>query len=107
MGGVVALGFLLLAVVVPLCGQAAAGSAQSAPLEVAQGDEPAARELEPRYEPAPLPEKSWYNDSYLFAATRAVDDSALQPWAKVALFTLSVPFDLVLLPLAAIGGMFG
>ena len=69
--------------------------------------EPPSRALEPRYQPVPPPKKSWYNDSYIFAATRGVADSTMIPAVKGPLFLLTVPLDLVLLPFAAIGGLFG
>jgi hypothetical protein len=74
-------------------------------LAQAQGTEP--RELEPRYQPVPPEEKSWYNGSYIFGLTRGVAGSTMVPAAKAPLFVLSVPLDLVLLPFAAIGGLFG
>ena len=77
----------------------------SVQLAQAGGTEP--RELEPRYQPAPVEEKSWYNDSYIFGLTRGVADSTMHPAAKVPLFVLTVPLDLVLLPIEAIGGLFG
>lgn len=96
--------------VLALAGAAAAEPSGPPPAAVvAQAEEPppANRELQPRYEPAPVPKKSWYNDSYLFGLTRGVADSTLVPGAKVPLFLLTVPTDLVLLPFAAIGGLFG
>ncbi len=74
-------------------------------LAQAHGTEP--RELEPRYQPVPPAEKSWYNDSYIFALTRGVADSTMVPAAKAPLYVLTVPIDLVLLPIAAFGGLFG
>ena len=75
---------------------------------VAQAPEPPPpRELQPRYEPAPIEQKSWYNDSYIFGMTRGVADSTMVPAVKAPLFLLTVPLDLVLLPFAAIGGLFG
>jgi hypothetical protein len=74
-------------------------------LAQAGGTEP--RELEPRYQPAPVEEKGWYNDSYIFALTRGVADSTMHPAAKAPLFVLTVPLDLVFLPITAIGGLFG
>jgi hypothetical protein len=71
----------------------------------AGGTEP--RDLEPRYRPTPPEETSWYNSSYIFAVTRSVADSTLVPAAKAPLYVLTVPVDLVLLPIAAIGGLFG
>ena len=84
---------------------------QPAALQLAQApepaDEPPPRELQPRYEPVPPPQKSWYNDSYIFAMTRGVSNSTMVPAAKAPLYLLTVPVDLVLLPFAAIGGLFG
>ncbi len=86
---------------------APAGEVQPNIIEVAQAPDGAARELEPRYEPVPPQEKSWYNSSYLFGATRGVAGSTMVPAAKVSLYLLTLPFDLVTLPIAAIGGLFG
>jgi hypothetical protein len=69
------------------------------------GTEP--RDLEPRYQPPPPEERSWYNSSYIFGMTRGVAGSTMVPAAKVPLFVLTVPLDLVFLPFAAIGGLFG
>jgi hypothetical protein len=74
---------------------------------VAQATEPSPRELQPRYEPVPPPEKSWYNSSYIFGMTRGVANSTLVPAVKAPLFVLTVPLDLVFLPFEAIGGCFG
>ena len=76
---------------------------------VAQAEGTEQPELRPRYEPVPPstePEPS-YNDAYLFGMTRAVANSTIHPGAKVPLFVLTVPFDIVFLPFAAIGGFFG
>ena len=75
-------------------------------IELAQADRQP-RELEPRYQPAPPPEKNWYNSSYIFAATRGVADSTMVPAAKVSLYLLTIPFDILVLPVAVIGGLFG
>ena len=75
-------------------------------IQVAQATEAPPRELQPRYEPVPPAPKSWYNDQYLFAATRGVANSTLIPALKAPLFILTVPVDLVCLPFAAIGGFF-
>ena len=71
----------------------------------AQGTEPG--ELRPRYQPVPPEEESWYNAGYIFALTGSVARSTLAPAAKAPLFVLTVPLDIVLLPFAAIGGLFG
>jgi hypothetical protein len=65
------------------------------------------RPLEPRYQPREPEEKSFYNGSYLFGMTRGVADSTIHPAGKVPLFLLTVPLDIVCLPFAAIGGLFG
>jgi hypothetical protein len=80
---------------------------QAEVIQLAQEDEAPPRELQPRYEPVPPAEKSWYNDSYIFAMTRGVSSSTMVPAAKAPLYLLTVPLDLVLLPFAAIGGLFG
>ena len=88
-----------------------AAEPRAAAIQLAQAAEPAdtpqPRELQPRYEPVPPQPKSWYNDSYLFAMTRGVSNSTMVPAAKAPLYLLTVPVDIVLLPFAAIGGLFG
>jgi len=64
-------------------------------------------ELEPRYQPREPEPEPWYNSDYLFGMTRGVTDSTMHPAAKLPLLVLTVPLDLVLLPFAAIGGLFG
>ncbi len=76
-------------------------------VQLAQDDGTRPRELEPRYTPAPVEEPSSYNSSYIFGMTRGVADSTIHPAGKVPLFVLTVPLDLVFLPFAAIGGLFG
>lgn len=76
-------------------------------IEVAQAEGTPARELEPRYTPVPPEEPGWYNASYIFGMTRSVAASTMIPAAKVPLFVLTVPLDIVFLPFAAIGGLFG
>ena len=78
-----------------------------APLILAGAPGTTGRELEPRYEPVPPQQQSNYNDAYIFALTRGVADSTLHPAAKAPLFLFTVPLDLVLLPVAAMGGLFG
>jgi len=93
----------------------AASAAQTMPtaerqpdvIQLAQDTAPPPRDLEPRYQPVPPPERSGYNDSYIFALTRGVANSTMVPAAKVLLYPLTVPLDLVLLPFEAIGGLFG
>jgi hypothetical protein len=64
--------------------------------------------LEPTHQPRePEPPPGWYNASYLFGMTRSVAASTMSPGVKVPLFVLTVPLDIVFLPFAAIGGLFG
>ena len=65
------------------------------------------RPLEPRYQPREPEKKSWYNGSYIFGITRSVASSPMSPAGKVPLFVLTVPLDIVCLPFAVIGGLFG
>jgi hypothetical protein len=65
------------------------------------------RPLEPRYQPREPEKESWYNGSYIFGMTRGVANSTIAPAGKVPLFVLTVPLDIVFLPFAAIGGLFG
>ena len=62
--------------------------------------------LEPSYPPAPPPEKEVYTTDYLFAITRAVSDSTLVPAAQVPLYFLTIPTDIVFLPIELIAGFF-
>lgn len=103
----VALGaaFILLQAATAPARSEAPAPPQSVELAQGRGTEP--RELEPRYRPAPPEEKSWYNASYIFGMTRSVARSTMVPAAKVPLFVLTIPLDVVFLPFAAIGGMFG
>jgi hypothetical protein len=82
-------------------------AAPPAVVQLAQAAEPQPRELKPRYEPVPPEPQSWYNASYIFGMTRGVANSTMVPAAKAPLFLLTVPLDIVLLPFAAIGGLFG
>lgn len=99
---------LLVALTAATAGQALpAAEHQTEVIQLAQETEPPPRELEPRYQPVPPQPKSWYNDSYIFAMTRGVSNSTLVPAAKAPLYLITLPVDLVLLPFAAIGGLFG
>lgn len=85
-----------------------AGGARADASELAQAQGTQPRPLEPRYQPEPPePPPSWYNASYIFGLTRGVAGSTMVPAAKAPLFLLTVPLDVVLLPFAAIGGLFG
>lgn len=57
--------------------------------------------------PVVLEPHEGYNPAYLFAMTRGVAYSTLAMPLKPLLFVLTVPLDIVLLPFAAIGGLFG
>lgn len=94
--------------------------APDAPLVLAQADEggeeagemesdeaPRGGKLEPRYKPREYGPEPWYNASYIFGITRTIANSTMVPAAKVPLFVLSIPLDIVFLPFAAIGGLFG
>ena len=85
---------LLLALVAPL------GAAAQDESESGSGT------LKPTYEPRPPPRKETYTTDYLFAITRAVSDSTLVPAAKVPLYLLTAPADLVFLPIELIAGFF-
>lgn len=85
----------------------AAGPRTDAPVVVAQAQGTTEGELSPRYHPAPVKEKSWYNSDYIFGLTRGVADSTIHPAGKAPLFLFTVPLDLALLPVTVIGGMFG
>jgi hypothetical protein len=52
-------------------------------------------------------DRSGYNTEYLFGFTRAVVDSTIASPLKPVLFLFTVPTDIALLPIAAIGGLFG
>jgi hypothetical protein len=75
--------------------------------EIAQAHGTEPRELDPRYKPVPPEEKGWYNSDYIFGLTRGVAASTIAPAGKAPLYVLTVPLDLVFLPFAAIGGLFG
>jgi hypothetical protein len=57
--------------------------------------------------PVELETHEGYNASYIFGMTRGVAWSTISPALKPLLFVLTVPLDIVLLPFAAIGGLFG
>lgn len=88
--------------------------APGAELAQYEGEAPPPRELQPRYEPVPPPpvarepEKppGSYNDEYIFGLTRSVAESTMHPAAKILIFPITVPLDLVLLPFEIIGGTF-
>ena len=80
---------------------------QPRPIVVAQAHGTEPRELDPRYKPVPPEEKGWYNDSYIFGLTRGLAASTIHPAGKAPLFLFTVPLDLVFLPFATIGGLFG
>jgi hypothetical protein len=75
-----------------------------APLAASAEEEPEPGGLEPTYQPRPPPEKEVYSTDYLFAITRSVADSTLVPAAKVPLYFLTIPCDIVFLPIELIAG---
>ena len=106
--GYVALFAAFLAITVPSgSGAMQASDSGTSTIVVAQAHGTEQRELEPRYQPVAPEQKSWYNSGYFFALTGSVAGSTMVTAAKVPLFVLTVPLDLVLLPFAAIGGLFG
>lgn len=120
--GALLAGFALVASPDAHAAEAAAGHEESLstrvagePIVVAQSGGTTGRELEPAYpappagEPGPYneSERQIYNSDYLFASTRALARSTIVPPAKAPLFLLSVPVDLVCLPIALIAGFFG
>jgi len=78
---------------------------QRAAIVVAQAE--GSGELTPRYQPVQEQPKGWYNPTYMFGVTSTVARSTMVPALKAPLFLLTVPLDIVLLPFAAIGGLFG
>lgn len=110
LGAGVALGLLLLTGAAGCVSEAARSSGSEATASQPAPQEPAPEEhgkLEPRYQPREPQPKPWYNDSYLFGMTRGVTGSTMHPAAKAPLLVLTIPLDIVLLPFAAIGGLFG
>jgi len=52
--------------------------------------------------------EAWhYNSDYLFGLSRGTAGSALHPAFKPFVFLVTIPLDIALLPIAAIGGLFG
>ena len=86
-------GLLLLALISPCAADGADGDSESGTLE-------------PTYEPRPPPEKEIYSTDYLFAITRAVADSTIAPAGRVPLYFLTIPVDVVFLPIELIAGFF-
>lgn len=107
-GGAVAALLGVVAVLVltaPLLGCASEPSQETVQADPA--DEDGSGKLEPRYQPREPLEKPWYNSDYLFGMTRAVTGSTIHTGAQIPLLVLTVPFDILFLPFAAIGGLFG
>jgi hypothetical protein len=73
----------------------------------ADADEEGRGKLEPRYQPREPEPKSWYNSGYAFGMTRGIADSTVHPAVKAPIFLVTLPLDIVFLPFALIGGMFG
>ena len=78
----------------------------ASPVLADDAEEEVSGTLEPTYQPRPPPEKDVYTTDYLFAITRAVSESTLVPAAQVPLYILTVPLDIVFLPMEAIAGFF-
>jgi hypothetical protein len=93
----------LLALGVPGCASNGDGGPGSG-AESAEEDQRG--RVEPRYQPREPLEEPFYNANYLFGMTRAVTNSTIHPGAQVPLLVLTIPFDIVFLPFAAIGGFF-
>ena len=52
--------------------------------------------------------QEWHYDSdYLFGMTRGLESAGVRETARPAAWIFSVPFDLALLPVAALAGLFG
>jgi uncharacterized protein YceK len=49
----------------------------------------------------------WYNTDYIYAATRGLNDSSMDPGVKITLVPVTLVLDTVFLPFAAIMGCFG
>ena len=54
-----------------------------------------------------LASKGRFDDRYVFAATRGVDDMHAHPAVKIALFPVTVAIDTAFLPFAVIAGYVG
>lgn len=102
-----AFGWLALALLLLTTGVPMPSAADDGVRVVAQAEGTRDRDLEPKYRPREPEPPEAYNDDYFFAMTRGVAESPIHPAGKVALYVFSVPIDLVLLPFAAIGGLFG
>jgi hypothetical protein len=60
--------------------------------------------LEASFEPTPEP--GMYTTNYYFGMTRGLADSTLHPALQLPLFLVTLPLDIVLLPVAAVMGFF-
>ena len=107
---------LLLLLSAPVGASAASASDRAASTGPAHGtqllaqadaDEEGRGKLEPRYQPREPEPKSWYNSGYAFGMTRGIAGSTVHPAVKAPIFLVTLPLDLVFLPFALIGGMFG
>jgi len=97
----------VLASAAPGVDAARAEPGPAAAIVVAQAGTSGDGRLEPRYQPVPPEEESFYNSNYLFSLTRGVSDSTLHPAAKAPMYLFTIPLDIVLLPATLIGGLFG
>ena len=61
-----------------------------------------------RYPELDTPTKPWrYDNRYLFQLTRGLGDLGLATWERVTCMVGTVPVDVVVLPVAAVAGLFG
>jgi hypothetical protein len=67
--------------------------------------EPMARYMA-RDEALVLESNEGYNSGYIFGMTKGIANSTVHPAVKPVIFLVTIPLDLVLLPFAAIGGLF-
>lgn len=64
------------------------------------------RPLQATYEPNPDVDEGAYTGRYFFAMSRGVANSTMHPAVQAPLFLLTIPLDIVLLPVAVIAGFF-
>jgi hypothetical protein len=62
--------------------------------------------IESHYEARRVERSRGYNDSYIFATTRMVNEMDVDPAFKVPLFPPAIVVDLVFLPAEVIAGLF-
>ena len=72
----------------------------------AYDDDGYGRPVESHYETRRVERSRDYNDDYIFATTRMVNDMDVNPAFKVPLFPPAIVVDLVFLPAEVIAGLF-